>query len=202
MLVRKSGAENPFLHDFLCHCLALCLTGLNLVWVMLLMNLQDNHVHSVINRICSITSLPIINIGWLVTPIPFTVNYWKLAAYTVWDGLPHLIELWKQYVSLYITLWGHFCKARAGVLRSSAQTAKHEGLKKTLKYSTSTKNSSLLLNSLLQSWDVLPELHNTKCVPHNALTVTFQNYSNYHTEWPGNFFYIFIRQVPRRQFLW
>jgi len=31
MLGRKSGAGNSFLHDSLCHCLALCLTGLKSV---------------------------------------------------------------------------------------------------------------------------------------------------------------------------
>lgn len=62
MLGRKSGAGNPLLHDSLCHCLALCLTGLKSVWMMLVMKRHDNHVHSVINRIWCFTGLPIINI--------------------------------------------------------------------------------------------------------------------------------------------
>lgn len=58
----KPGDGNPFLLDFLWHCLALRLTGLKSVWMMLVMKLHDNYVYSAINRICCITGHPIIDI--------------------------------------------------------------------------------------------------------------------------------------------
>lgn len=100
-------------------------------------------------------------------------------------------------VSVYTTPCGQFCKASAGVLSSGEQTAIQEGLKKILKYSTSTKNSGLSQDCLLQFLDVLSELHNTKCAPHNALRVMVRILQTVIPNGQENLFQIFVRQVPK-----